>query len=58
MTKIRRGMIELIYIVRSIKEKMPKMDISPIFKVFDHLKEKIHKADNFGLTSLRKVPNM
>ena len=58
MTKIRRGMIELIYIVRSIKEKMPKMDIGPIIKMFDHLKEKNCKADNFGLRSLWKVPNM
>ena len=51
-------MIELIYIVRSIKEKMPKMDIGPIIKMFDHLKEKNCKADNFGLRSLWKVPNM
>ena len=45
-------------LVRRIKEKMPKMDISPIVKIFDHLKEKNCKSDNFGLRSLRKVPNM
>ena len=45
------------HLVRRIKEKMQKMDISPIIKIFDHLKEKNHRADNFGLRSLRKVPN-
>ena len=46
------------HLVRRIREKMPKMDICPIIKMFYHLKEKIHKADNFRLRSLWKVPNM
>ena len=32
--------------------------INPIIKMFDHLKEKNNKADNFGLGSLQKVPNV
>ena len=34
------------------------MDINPIIKMFDHLKEKICKADNFELRSLQKIPNI
>ena len=29
------------HLVGRIKEKMPKTDLSPIIKMFDHLKEKI-----------------
>ena len=32
--------------------KIPNMDADPIIKMFDHLKEKIQKADDFGLRSL------
>ena len=46
------------HLVRRTKEKISKMDINPIIEMFDHLKEKTRKADNFGLRSLRKVPNM
>ena len=57
MTKIGRQMIELIQSEES-RKKWPMMDISPTIKMFDHLKEKNRKADNFGLRGLRKVPNM
>ena len=46
------------HLVRKIKERIPKMDINAIIKMFDHSKEKNCKADNFGLRSLWKVPNM
>ena len=32
--------------------RFTNMDVDPIIKIFDHLKEKIQKADDFGLKSL------
>ena len=32
--------------------KIPNMDVNPIIKMFDHLKEIIQKADDLGLRSL------
>ena len=32
--------------------KIPSMDVNLIIKMFDHLKEKIQKGDDFGLRSL------
>ena len=46
------------HLVRRIKEEILMMDINPIIKMFDHLKEKNRTADNFGLGSLQKVPNV
>ena len=46
------------HLVRRIKEEILMMDINPIIKMFDHLKEKIRKADNFELRSLQKIPNI
>ena len=46
------------HLVRRIKEEILMMDINPIIKMFDHLKEKICKADNFELRSLQKIPNI
>ena len=37
---------------------VPKMDINHIIKMFEHLKEKVRKTNNFELRSLWKVPNM
>ena len=42
-------------IIRRIKQKIQNMDISPIVKMFDGLKEKIRKADENGLRSLTKM---
>ena len=33
-------------------KKLPNMDMGPIIKMFDHLKAKILKANEFGLKSL------
>ena len=46
------------HLVRRINEEILMMDINPIIKMFDHLKEKIRKADNFELRSLQKIPNI
>ena len=40
------------HLIRRIKEKVPNLNIEPIIKMFDNLKEKIRKADEFGLRSL------
>ena len=46
------------HLVRRINEEILMMDINPIIKMFDHLKERIRKADNFELRSLQKIPNI
>ena len=46
------------HLVEESRKKIQKMDINPIIKMFDHLKEKICKADNFELRSLQKIPNI
>ena len=43
------------HLIRRLKLKIPNMDISPIIKMFDNLKQKIHKADKNGLRSLSKM---
>ena len=40
------------YLIRRIKEKVPNLNMEPIIKMFENLKEKIRKADEFGLKSL------
>ena len=40
------------HLIRRIKEKVCNLNIEPIIKMFDNLKEKIRKADEFGLRSL------
>ena len=47
--------IKQIFDEKKIVKKMfrfTNMDVDPIIKIFDHLKEKIQKADDFGLRSL------
>ena len=39
-------------LIRRIKEKVPNLNMEPIIKMFENLKEKIRKADEFGLRSL------
>ena len=36
-------------LIRRIKEKVPNLNMEPIIKMFENLKEKIRKADEFGL---------
>ena len=36
----------------NFRKKFCQMTLDPIIKMFDNLKEKIHKADVFGLRSL------
>ena len=40
------------HLIRRIKEKVPNLNMEPIIKMFENLKEKIRKADEFGLKSL------
>ena len=40
------------HLIRRIKEKVPNLNMEPIIKMFENLKEKIRKADEFGLRSL------
>ena len=46
------------HLVRRINKEILMTDINPIIKMFDQLKEKIRKADNFELRSLQKIPNI
>ena len=39
-------------IFQRIKEKIQNLNVDPIIKMFDHLKEIIQKADDLGLRSL------
>ena len=36
----------------NFRKKFCQMSLDPVIKMFDNLKEKIHKADVFGLRSL------
>ena len=45
-------------LIRRIKEKVPNLNMEPIIKMFENLKEKIRKADEFGLRSLNWFINM
>ena len=41
-------------LIRRIKECQKKIDQNVIIKMFDNLKAKVHKANQFGLRSLDK----